>query len=153
MSEIVLPPRDDNRATLTHISQDMAKVSFIREWREHRGLKQEQLAEKAEMSKGYLSDLERGNKPYNQRTLEALSDILRCTPADLLSGPPGSANDQPRFDARLLMLSFKGAIEEAVQDRGVLTDLQRTKVVETAVRIYQAYTASGEMELPEIRGH
>lgn len=131
----------------------MKQASYIREWRESRNLKQEQLAETAGLSKGYMSDLERGKKPYNQRTLETLANILKCSPADLLAGPPGAGKSFPEFDTRLLSLSLKNAFEEALPDQQILTDFQRAKVIGTAIRIYQAYTASSEFGFSDTNEH
>jgi transcriptional regulator with XRE-family HTH domain len=61
---------------------------FLREWRKHRGLTIEKLAERLDVSKGYVSDMERGKKRYNQDQLEALADALECEPADLLMRDP-----------------------------------------------------------------
>lgn len=61
---------------------------YLREWRKHRQLTQEQLADRIGTSKGYLSDLERGVRRYNQDLLEALADALNCGPADLLMRDP-----------------------------------------------------------------
>jgi len=61
---------------------------YLKEWRKHRGLTQDQLAERIETSKGYISDLERGVRRYNQDLLEALADALNCGPADLLMRDP-----------------------------------------------------------------
>jgi len=62
----------------------------LREWRRHRGYTQERLAEMVGTSKGYLSDLERGNRRYNEEILNALADALRCEPFELLSVDPES---------------------------------------------------------------
>lgn len=61
---------------------------YLREWRKYRGLTQDQLAERVGTSKGYVSDLERGVRRYNQDLLELLPDALRCDPADLLMRDP-----------------------------------------------------------------
>ena len=57
---------------------------YLKQWRLHRGLSQQQLADRLESSKGYISDLERGVRRYNQDLLEALAYALMCEPADLL---------------------------------------------------------------------
>lgn len=64
---------------------------FIREWRKHRGLTLEALAERAGMTHGNLSQLERGIINYTQPTLEALAEALDCEPADLIMRAPDSA--------------------------------------------------------------
>lgn len=61
---------------------------YLKQWRLHRGLSQQQLADRLESSKGYISDLERGVRRYNQDLLEALAFALMCEPADLLMRDP-----------------------------------------------------------------
>lgn len=61
---------------------------YIKEWRKHRGLTQERLAERVEMSTSSISQLETGKQSYTQDTLEALADALQCTPGDLLIRNP-----------------------------------------------------------------
>lgn len=72
------------------------KRFYLREWRKARGLTQEALAEAAETSKGYISDLERGNSPYNQTWLETFGAILQIAPAALLSPPPAGMESRGR---------------------------------------------------------
>lgn len=61
---------------------------FIREWRKHRLLTLERLAERIDVTHGALSQLERGETNYTQPMLEALADALQCTPGDLVTCPP-----------------------------------------------------------------
>ncbi|UXN69929.1 helix-turn-helix domain-containing protein [Devosia neptuniae] len=63
---------------------------FIREWRTYRGLTQEMLAERLDISKASLSRLETGKQPYTQDMLEALAEALMCEPADLIMRDPTS---------------------------------------------------------------
>lgn len=62
--------------------------TFIKEWRAFRGLTQEALAERVDMSPGNVSLIERGLQNYTQETLEAFATALRCDPADLLMRNP-----------------------------------------------------------------
>jgi len=61
---------------------------YIREWRKHRGLTQDQLAERIGMDKGYLSKIETGKRRYDQPFLEAAATVLQCEPADLIIRDP-----------------------------------------------------------------
>lgn len=63
---------------------------FIKQWRLYRGLTQEQLAERAGVTHGALSQLERGLVNYTQPMLETLADALNCEPADLIMRDPNS---------------------------------------------------------------
>lgn len=62
--------------------------TFIRQWREHRGLTQEQLASRLETSVASISRIESGTQPYTQDVLEALADALNTDPASLLMRNP-----------------------------------------------------------------
>lgn len=62
--------------------------TFIRQWREHRGLTLERLAERTGMTAGNLSQLERGNQGYTQNALEALAEALQTDTASLLMRNP-----------------------------------------------------------------
>lgn len=62
--------------------------TFIKEWREYRGLSQEALGERLETSGGSISRIENGSQPYTQDTLEALAHALMTTPASLLIRNP-----------------------------------------------------------------
>lgn len=62
--------------------------TFIRQWREHRGLTLEQLADRVEMTPSYLSMFERGQRGYTQNTLEALAVALQTDTASLLMRDP-----------------------------------------------------------------
>ena len=61
---------------------------FIKQWRKHRGLTQEQLAERIGIARSYLTKIERGDRRYDQPFLEAAASALRCEPADLIMRDP-----------------------------------------------------------------
>ncbi len=63
---------------------------FIKEWRKHRGLTQQRLADRLGLTHGAVSQLERGLVGYTQPTLEALAEALQCEPADLIWRDPDS---------------------------------------------------------------
>lgn len=62
--------------------------TFIREWRKHRHLTLERLADRVGMTASALSMLERGQSGYTQPTLEALADALMTDPASLIMRNP-----------------------------------------------------------------
>lgn len=66
----------------------MGNRHFIKEWRKHRGLNQEQLADRLHISKGYLSKIESGKRRYDQQFLEAAAEALQCAVPDLLIRDP-----------------------------------------------------------------
>lgn len=72
-----------------------AKGQFLYEWRKHSGLTQDEVAEAISKTKGYMSELERGLKRYNQDILEDLAKLYKCQPADLLSVNPLDGENRP----------------------------------------------------------
>lgn len=70
--------------------------TFIRQWREHRGLTLEQLAERVgtAIEGGFthasLSRIERGLQPYSQPVLEAVAHALQTDAASLLMRDPSA---------------------------------------------------------------
>jgi transcriptional regulator with XRE-family HTH domain len=69
--------------------------TFIREWREYRGLTQVQLAHRLEgvVGQSTLSRLENGVYAYTQETLEGIAAALDCEPADLIGRLPGAPSE------------------------------------------------------------
>ena len=72
----------------TNFKPDDGPRHFIRQWRKHRGLTQEQLASRVDVATSTISQLETGKQGYSQPMLEALADALGCQPADLLMRDP-----------------------------------------------------------------
>jgi transcriptional regulator with XRE-family HTH domain len=62
---------------------------FFREWRKHRGLTQDQVAERMGTTKTRVSLKETGKEPWDQDYLNSLAHILACDPIDLLARNPG----------------------------------------------------------------
>ena len=62
----------------------LAGESLVRLWREHRGLTAAQLAEAADISAGYLSELENGKKTGSLETLRRIAVVLNLDIDDLL---------------------------------------------------------------------
>jgi transcriptional regulator with XRE-family HTH domain len=71
-----MPPRKQHRRT------------YIRQWRQHRNLTLEKLADRVGMTASALSYLERGQSAYTQETLERLAEALMTDPASLLMRNP-----------------------------------------------------------------
>jgi len=66
---------------------------FFKEWREYRGLTQDQVMGRLGWSQSKLSRLEAGLTPYNQDDLEAAADTYQCIPADLITVNPLKEGD------------------------------------------------------------
>lgn len=69
-------------------SKPVRQRIFLREWRKHRGLTQQQLADRLDIDRTIVSKTETGKLEYNQHFLEAAADALMCEPADLLVRDP-----------------------------------------------------------------
>ena len=82
------PPRETLFAMI--ISR---QPTFLRQWRDYRGLSQTQASDRLGIKQGTLSKIERGVLPYNQDFLEAAALAYGAyEPADLLTIDP----TQPR---------------------------------------------------------
>jgi transcriptional regulator with XRE-family HTH domain len=66
--------------------------TFIRQWREFRGLSQEALGARLDTSGTSISRIENGEQPYTQDTLEAIADALQTDVASLLMRDPSDPN-------------------------------------------------------------
>lgn len=67
--------------------------TFVREWREYRDLSQDELADRAGITKGNVSQLERALISYRQDTFERIAVALDCSVVDLLTRTPNQAQD------------------------------------------------------------
>lgn len=61
---------------------------YVREWRIHRGLSQEQLAERIERSRGLVSQIETGDTALTEEMIFALAAAFRCAPWDIFRVNP-----------------------------------------------------------------
>ncbi|NDC58313.1 MAG: XRE family transcriptional regulator [Alphaproteobacteria bacterium] len=61
---------------VTRIGNSRPLQWFLREWREHRGLTQEQLADRLGTSKGQVSKLETGKKKWDEVWVAKCADAL-----------------------------------------------------------------------------
>lgn len=92
---------------------------FIKQWRDHRGLSQERLADRVGKATSTISQLENGKQGYSQPLLEALADALQCSPADLIMRDPTqddaiwsiweSLDKEERQQAIAILRTFKKA--------------------------------------------
>lgn len=63
---------------------------FLREWRQHRGLSQEELAARMDYDRTGLSRIETGRMRWNDVFLANAAAALQCRPVDLLTRDPFS---------------------------------------------------------------
>ena len=64
---------------------------FFHEWRTHRKLTQQRLAERVGVSTSSVSQLENDKQGFTNSTLEAYAEALSCEPGDLLMYDPNSS--------------------------------------------------------------
>lgn len=60
-----------------------ARKHFLREWRQFRNFTQQQLADRADLTPGAISQLENFRVKMTQPTLEALADAMNCEPGHI----------------------------------------------------------------------
>lgn len=65
---------------------------YLREWREHRLLTQQQLADRLETTAATISRIESGKRDYTGAFLLAAAYVLNCNPGDLITRPPSEVS-------------------------------------------------------------
>ena len=63
-------------------------LTYIRDWRKHRGMTQKQAADILRIDATAISRLELGKTPYDQFHMQQLSVLYKCTIPDLLGTDP-----------------------------------------------------------------
>lgn len=86
-----MPPRRTN----WNRTPAQRRRTFIAEWREFRGLSQDDLAGLLDTTKATISRIENMKIGYSQDFLEACADALGTHPAVLLSRPPRDDDNIP----------------------------------------------------------
>jgi transcriptional regulator with XRE-family HTH domain len=88
------------------------RPTFIRQWREYRGLTQDDLAARLDTSKASISRTETGRSAYTQDFLEACAEALNTDPASLLMRNPSDEEavwslwDQAKLGERKMIESI-----------------------------------------------
>ncbi|MES0218028.1 helix-turn-helix domain-containing protein [Mesorhizobium sp. C280B] len=78
----------DNFSMAANPANQAQTTYFFREWRKHRGLTQEELADKVGLRAPSISQLENGKQGFTDSTLAAIAKALDCRPGDLLLWGP-----------------------------------------------------------------
>lgn len=92
---------------------------FIKEWRKHRGLNQEQLAERMGVTQSFVSKIENGKQSPDLAFIEMAAEVLRCEPADLIMRDPTAPEsiwsiwDQLKPEQRTQLVAIGEAIKKA----------------------------------------
>jgi transcriptional regulator with XRE-family HTH domain len=72
---------------IARIGPKRPRRQYLQEWRELRGLTQEQVAERLDTSKGQVSRWESGKRGMSAGVLEALEEALQLEPGDIFRDP------------------------------------------------------------------
>lgn len=68
--------RDEERVPVEIVDRLIERENPVRVWREYRGLSRAQLAEKAEITAAYLSQIESGRRGGSSKVLRAIAATL-----------------------------------------------------------------------------
>jgi transcriptional regulator with XRE-family HTH domain len=79
---------------VARIGPKRPRRQFLKQWRESRGLTQQQLAERLETGKDQISRWESGKRGMTAEVIEALSDALQIEPGDIFRDPAMPSADQ-----------------------------------------------------------
>jgi len=85
--------------------QRQLRRHFLQQWREFRGLTQEQAADRIGWDRTTLGRVEKGRIPYGQGLLEAAAEAYDCEVWDLLNVDPTKQGEVVDFTALLKMAS------------------------------------------------
>lgn len=92
----------------------LAVPLFIKERRKKLNLSQERLAELANVTTPTISNLETGRNGFTDKTLAAIADALKCTPADLLLPMANQGKVSGETAVKGLLRQIDGLPPEAV---------------------------------------
>lgn len=67
--------------------------NYVRQWRRHRKLTLQQLAERSKLSITTVSEIERHVTDFTGKTLGDIARALETNPASLLHGPPAEGDE------------------------------------------------------------
>lgn len=81
---------------------------YLKQWREYRGLTQEQAAERIGWDRSSLARVESQRTPYNQGLLEAAAEAYNCEAWDLLNRNPYKEGE---------LVDFGNALREATPEQ------------------------------------
>lgn len=85
----VCTPSDDTVFTVCDTANvAVEERNYLRQWREFRKLKQEELAEKAGTTKAVISLLENEKRPLSSKWLRKFAEALDTTPGRILDVDP-----------------------------------------------------------------
>lgn len=119
---------------ISPFNADIPQRHYLREWREHRGLSQEELGRIVGATGGTISRYEKGDRGLPFELQVKLFDALDILPGQFFSPPQA-----PSLDAFAINLSAKDrrALIEVVQIASGLTTTERQELLE-AIRAFKS---------------
>lgn len=93
--------------TLQLMGKFKKPTHYIAEWREHRGLTQQELADAAHIGRPAISKIESGERPLMQDRQEAFAKALKVTVPQLFTPPPNGDSPTPDIQGERLRPSHK----------------------------------------------
>ena len=113
-------------AAMAKPAPKVGQRQYLRDWRKHRKLSQEELADRAGVTHGLISQLERGITGLTHDRLANLAAALDCSAADLLAGPPSDAKapSAPTAGDAGLLLEALGLFSQ-------LSEARQRRIIET----------------------
>ncbi len=95
--------------------------TYLAEWRAASGMTLEALGDEIGRSHATISRIENQKQPYSQEILEAIAEVYRCEPGDLLNGPPPDPRTLQRANRlrqamRIFLELPKGRQDRVVDD-------------------------------------
>jgi transcriptional regulator with XRE-family HTH domain len=79
---------------IARIGPKEPRRNFLKDWREKRGLTQDQLAERLDTGKDQVSRWENRKRGMSAEVLEALADALNIQPYDIFRDPKRPSADE-----------------------------------------------------------
>ena len=112
----------------SRLKEPQRRRHFIKEWRKHVGLTQEQLADRIGVAVSTISQLETMKQGYSQPTLEAIADALGREPADLLMRKPPKKDEDEDPDPNSGMWSIWEKLDVPAKNQAIkiLKTFQKT---------------------------
>lgn len=82
------------RDMIARIGPKRPRRQYLQQWRESRGLTQQQLADRVETGKDQISRWESGKRGMSAGVIEALEEALQLEPGDLFRDPAQPSADE-----------------------------------------------------------
>lgn len=102
---------------VTRIGPKQPRRQYLRQWRDHRGLTQQQLADRLDTDKGQISNWESGKRGMSAGVLQALAEALDIEEGYLFRDPACPSADE---------LLRRASPEQRAQAISVIEALLRT---------------------------